>query len=46
MLTKGDAYVDKGQEYYEERNRSRVLRQLEQRAQKLGTTLVANELPA
>ena len=46
MLTKGDAYVDKGQEYYEERNRSRVLHQLQQRAQKLGTTLVANELPA
>ena len=46
MLTKGEEYVDKGQAYYEERYRSRVLHQLEQRAQKLGMTLVANELPA
>ena len=41
MLTKGDAFVDKGPEYYEERYRSRVLHQLQQRAQKLGMTLEA-----
>ena len=43
MLTKGEEYVDQGQEYYEERYRARVLQQLEQRAQKLGMTLVANQ---
>lgn len=43
MLTKGEEYVDQGQEYYEERYRARVLHQLEQRAQRLGMTLVANE---
>ena len=41
MLTKGEAYVDTGQAYYEERYRSRVLHQLQQRAQKLGMTLEA-----
>ncbi len=46
MLTKGEEYVDQGQEYYEERYRARVLHQLEQRAQRLGMTLVANEQPA
>ncbi len=46
MLTKGEEYVDLGQEYYEERYRARVLHQLEQRAQRLGMTLVANERPA
>ena len=38
--------MDKGQAYYEERYRSRVLQQLQQRPQKLGMTLVANEPPA
>lgn len=46
MLTKGEEYVDQGQEYYEERYRARVLHPLEQRAQKLGMTLVANEQAA
>ncbi len=32
--------------YYEERYRQRVLRQLNQRAEKLGMKLVANEQPA
>ena len=45
MLTKSEAYVDKGHAYYEERVRSRVLHQLKQCVQKLGMTLVASELP-
>jgi len=45
MLTKGEEYTDQGQDYYEERYRERVLRQLSQRAQKLGMQLVAAEQP-
>ncbi|WP_258875752.1 MULTISPECIES: IS110 family transposase [unclassified Paraburkholderia] len=45
MLTKGEEYTDQGQDYYEERCRERVLRQLSQRAQKLGMKLVATEQP-
>ncbi len=33
MLTKGQQYTDQGQEYYEQRYRQRVLRQLAQRAE-------------
>lgn len=36
MLTKGSAYVDRGQDYYEERYRQRVLHHLTRRAQRLG----------
>jgi transposase len=39
MLTKGTEYVDKGQDYYEERYRQRVLYHLTVRAQKLGFNL-------
>ncbi len=46
MPTKGAEYTDQGQEYYEERHCERVLRQLFQRAQKLGMALVAVEQPA
>jgi transposase len=46
MLTKGQEYTDQGQAYYEERYRERVLRQLSQRAQKLGMQLVATPQPA
>ena len=46
MLTKGQEYTDQGQDYYEERYRERVLRQLSQRAHKLGMKLVATEQPA
>ena len=46
MLTKGQEYTDQGQEYYEERYRERVLRQLTLRANKLGMRLVAAEQPA
>lgn len=45
MLTKGEEYTDQGQDYYEERYRERVLRQLAQRAAKMGMTLVATEKP-
>ena len=43
MLTKGQEYTDQGQDYYEERYRERVLRQLSQRAHKPGMHLVAIE---
>lgn len=39
MLTKGTEYVDKGQDYYEERYRQRVLHHLTVRAQKPGFNL-------
>jgi transposase len=42
MLTKGHEYTDQGQDYFEERYRDRVLRHLNQRAEKLGMTLVPN----
>ena len=40
MLTKGQEYVDQGQQYYEERYRERAVRQLQRRANKLGLLLV------
>jgi len=43
MLTKGQEYVDQGQDYYEERYRERVLRNLAQRANKMGMRLVTAE---
>jgi len=46
MLTKGEEYVDQGQDYYEQRYRQRVLRQLSMRAEKLGMKMVAIEQPA
>jgi transposase len=46
MLTKGQAYTDQGQDYYEERYRARVLQQLAKRAEKLGMKLVCSEQPA
>ncbi len=42
MLTKGEEYTDQGQDYFEERYRERVVRQLSLRAEKLGLKLVAN----
>ena len=45
MLTKGGEYTDQGQDYYEERYRERVLRQLAQCAEKMGMKLVVNEQP-
>jgi len=46
MLTKGEEYTDQGRDCYEERYRERALRQLSQRAQKLGMQLLAAEQPA
>ena len=46
MLTKGEEYTDQGQDYFEERYRERVLRQLNQRANKMGMKLVAAEQAA
>jgi len=40
MLTHGTSYVDAGQEYYEERYRSRVVQNLKRKAQDLGFELV------
>jgi transposase len=42
MLTKGEEYTDQGQDYFEERYRERVVRQLSLRAEKLGLKLVAD----
>lgn len=44
MLTKGEEYTDQGQDYFEERYRQRVLRQLSIRAEKLGMKLVEAEI--
>jgi transposase len=40
LLTKGQEYVDRGQQYYEERYRERVIHQLQRRAQALGMALL------
>jgi transposase len=46
MFTKGEEYTDQGQDYYEERYRERVLRNLSQRAAKLGMQMVPIEQSA
>jgi transposase len=43
MLTKGEEYTDKGQDYYEARYRERVLNHLSQRAAKLGMRMIPAE---
>jgi hypothetical protein len=43
MLTKGQEYVDQGQDYYEERYRERSIRSLSQRAAKLGMRMIPIE---
>jgi len=43
MLTKGQEYTDQGQQYYEQRYKDQVLRQMIKRAEKLGMKLVPNE---
>jgi transposase len=40
LLTKGEEYTDQGQDYFEERYRERVVRQLSLRAEKLGLKLI------
>jgi transposase len=44
LLTWGHAYVDQGQQYYEERHREQQVHLLKQRAAKLGLLLVAPEV--
>jgi transposase len=46
MLTHGTAYVDAGQEYYEERYRSRVIQNLKRKAKELGFELVTAQKEA
>ena len=46
MLSNGSAYVDAGQEYYEQRYRSRVIQNLKRKAQELGFELVATQKAA
>jgi transposase len=41
LLTRGHEYVDRGQQYYEERYRQRVIHNLQRKASKLGMALVA-----
>lgn len=45
MLTKGEEYVDQGQDYFEERYRQRVLHHLAKRAEKLGMKLTPTDIP-
>ncbi len=40
LLTRGEEYVDQGQQYYEERYRERVVRGLAKKAADLGMQLV------
>jgi transposase len=46
MLTRGEEYTDQGQQYFEERYRERVVRQLTKRARELGLELVPGPQPA
>jgi transposase len=45
MLTTGSAFVERGQDYYEQNYRDRVLKNLKRRAQDLGYSLVKQEQP-
>lgn len=46
MLTNGQEYNDRGQDYFEERYRQRVMHNLAQKAKAMGTQLVPCENPA
>ena len=46
MLTNGQEYNDRGQEYFEERYRQRVLHNLAQKAKAMGMQLVPSDSPA
>ena len=46
MLTKEEQYTDAGQEYFEERYRERVLRNLRQRVQQMGMQIAPATSPA
>jgi hypothetical protein len=45
MLTKGEEYTDRGQAYYEERYRQRVVANLHRRAQQPGLQVVPTAPP-
>ncbi len=45
MLTNGQEYTDRGQDYFEERYRQRVLHNLAERAKAMGMQLVPSEVP-
>ena len=45
MITKGEQYVDQAQQYYEERYRDRVVRNLRKRASELGMQLLPTAQP-
>lgn len=46
MLTNGEEYTDRGQDYFEERYRQRVLHNLAQKAKTMGMQLVPSEAAA
>lgn len=46
MLTRGEEYVDRGQAYYEERHRDRVVASLKRKAASLGMQLMPSANPA
>jgi transposase len=46
MLTRGEAFVDKGQQHYEEQQRQRSIAALKRRAAALGFEISANSVPA
>lgn len=43
MLTQGQEYTDRGQDYFEERYRQRVLHNLAQKAKAMGMQLVSGD---
>lgn len=46
MLTQGQEYTDRGQDYFEERYRQRVLHNLAQKAKAVGMQLIPSDNPA
>jgi len=46
MLTRGEAYVDKGQQHYEEQQRQRSIAALRRRAANLGFVIAPVETTA
>ena len=46
MLTRGEAFVDKGQQHYEEQQRQRSIAALKRRAAALGFEISANSVSA
>lgn len=46
LLTRGQQYVDHGQDYYEERYRERVVYHLKKKAQSMGFVLTPVATPA